>query len=72
MTPRECCTGDCDQGRKCHLRTRQPEQRQSVERRSWRWWLDALFAPGLVSRRRGERRDGWDRRTRADNTLKDS
>lgn len=56
MKPRYCCDHTCQQGDTCPLRAKPVEQRKSVERRRWRFWLDALFAPGLVSRRRGERR----------------
>lgn len=71
MKPRQCCTGDCAQGRSCPLRTEPTDRRKTVERRTWRTFLAGLFAPVMFSRRRGERRSGWDRRARADNTLKE-
>lgn len=46
------------------------DRRLMFDRRNWRTFLSILFAPVMFSRRRSERRTGWDRRARAERTLK--
>lgn len=45
--------------------TPRTDRRTTIERRTWRTFLAGLFAPVMFSRRRGERRSGFDRRARA-------
>lgn len=54
MKRHACCTGDCQQGRRCVAL----EQRKGVSL----LWL--LFSFLRKDRRKNERRSGWDRRHR--------
>jgi hypothetical protein len=45
--------------------TPRTDRRATIERRTWRTFLAGLFAPLMFSRRRGERRTGFDRRARS-------
>lgn len=47
--------------------TPRTDRRATLDRRTWLGAILAvLFAPVMLSRRRGERRSGWDRRARVD------
>lgn len=52
MKPRECCHGNCQQGRTCPVRI----ERRQQERRTWRSLIAVMFASVPTGRRRGERR----------------